>query len=113
VLPSVAMAKTETMRTGAAMIKVERYRITDAGLRERLIYLNVLSLVLPQNEVCEPIVAAHRLLSALSLCARCSQNVPWGNAWGNDERRQRSSLHVPRMWAAGNAARIRGANQRR
>jgi hypothetical protein len=40
---------TETMREDAAMIKVERYRITDAGLRERLIYLNALSLVLTQK----------------------------------------------------------------
>ena len=40
---------TETMREDAAMIKVERYRIIDAGLRERLIYLKALSLVLAQK----------------------------------------------------------------
>jgi hypothetical protein len=32
------------------MIIVERYRVTDAGLGERLIYLNALSLMLPQKK---------------------------------------------------------------
>jgi hypothetical protein len=49
---------------------------------------------------------------ALMMCPVQANRAP-GNAGGNDERRQRSSLHVPRMWTSGNTARIRRANQRR
>jgi hypothetical protein len=98
VLPSIATIATETL----AGLDLSQCIELDAPSK-----ISKITLATPKVRCTD----APRTLSVM--CRVPSNRALAEIRWSTDERRQWSSLHLPRMWTTGNTTRIRGPNQRR